>query len=46
LATVGPESALPILPISDIVLQMVKAPVPETVSCFADHLITAFREKG
>lgn len=46
LTTVGVENDLPVLPISDIVLQMVKAPVPETVSCFADHLIKSFRNKG
>ncbi|MDJ0784309.1 MAG: LysR family transcriptional regulator [Desulfosarcinaceae bacterium] len=46
LTTIGPEAGLPVLPISDIVLHTVKAPVPETVACFADHLIRAFREKG
>ena len=46
LTTVEAENDLPVLPISDIVLQMVKAPVPETVSCFADHLIKSFRNKG
>lgn len=45
LITLGPENGLPVLPISDIVLHTKKAPVPETVACFADHLIKAFREK-
>lgn len=46
LTTIGLENGLPVLPISDIVLHTVKAPVPETVTCFADHLIRSFREKG
>lgn len=46
LTTLGPENGLPVLPISDIVLHTVKSPVPETVACFADHLIKSFREKG
>jgi DNA-binding transcriptional LysR family regulator len=46
LTTVGVENGLPVLPISDIVLHTVKAPVPDTVACFADHLIKSFREKG
>lgn len=46
LETVGVENGLPVLPISNIVLHTVKAPVPETVACFADYLIKAFREKS
>ena len=46
LTTVGAENGLPVLPISDIVLHTVKAPVPETVACFSDHLIKSFREKS
>ena len=46
LITLGPENGLPVLPISDIVLHTVNEPVPETVACFADHLIRSFREKG
>ncbi len=46
LTTFGLERGLPVLPISKIVLHTVKAPVPETVSCFADYVIKAFREKG
>ena len=46
LTIVGPEDGLPVLPISDIVLHTVNEPVPEPVSCFADHLIRSFREKG
>ena len=46
LTTVGVENDLPVLPISDIVLHMVKAPVPETVACFSEHLIKSFREKA
>lgn len=45
LTVIGPEKGLPVLPISDIVLHTVKSPVPETVTCFADHLIKSFREK-
>jgi len=45
LVTVGMEGGLPVLPISDIVLHTIKAPVPDTVTCFADHIIRAFREK-
>lgn len=45
LTVIGPEKGLPVLPISDIVLHTVKSPVPETVACFADHLIRSFREK-
>lgn len=46
LITMGVENGLPVLPISNIVLHTVRAPVPETVSCFADYLIKSFREKG
>jgi DNA-binding transcriptional LysR family regulator len=46
LVRIGMESGLPVLPISDIVLHTVKAPIPETVACFAHHLVQAFREKG
>ena len=46
LISLGPENGLPVLPISDIVLHTVRSPVPETVACFADHLIKSFREKG
>jgi DNA-binding transcriptional LysR family regulator len=46
LTTLGPENELPVLPISDIVLHTVKSPVPETVACFANHIIKSFREKG
>ena len=46
LVTVGIENGLPVLPISNIVLHTVKAPVPETVACFADYLIKSFREKA
>ena len=45
LITLGPEDDLPVLPISDIVLHTINAPIPEPVACFADHLIRAFREK-
>jgi len=45
LTTLGPEDRLPVLPISDIVLHTIHEPVPETVACFADHLIKSFREK-
>ena len=46
LTTIGAEIYLPVLPISAIVLHTIKAPVPETVACFAEHLIKSFREKG
>ena len=46
LKTVGIENGLPVLPISNVVLHTVKAPTPETVTCFAGYLIKAFREKG
>jgi DNA-binding transcriptional LysR family regulator len=46
LTTIGLEYGLPVLPISNIVLHTVKAPIPEAVSSFADYLIKAFREKG
>jgi DNA-binding transcriptional LysR family regulator len=46
LTTIGVEYGLPVLPISNIVLHTAKAPVPEIVSCFADYVIKAFREKG
>ena len=46
LQTVGLENGLPVLPISNIVLHTVKAPIPESVTCFADYLIKAFRERG
>ena len=45
LATVGIENGLPVLPISNIVLHTIKAPVPDSVACFADYLIKSFREK-
>jgi DNA-binding transcriptional LysR family regulator len=45
LITLGPEDGLPVLPISDIVLHMMGEPVPETVTCFAEHLILSFRDK-
>ena len=45
LAILGIEKGLPVLPISDIVLHMANAPVPEPVTCFAEYLIKAFREK-
>ena len=46
LKMVGIENGLPVLPISNVVLHTVKAPTPETVTCFAGYLIKAFREKG
>lgn len=46
LKTVGIENGLPVLPISNVALHMVKAPTPEPVSCFTGYLIHAFREKG
>ena len=46
LITIGPEDGLPVLPISDIVLHTTGEPVPETVACFADHLIKSFQERG
>lgn len=46
LQTIGIESGLPVLPISNIVLHTVKSPIPERVTCFAGYLIKAFREKG
>lgn len=45
LQMVGIENGLPVLPISNIVLHTVKAPIPESVACFAGYLIKAFREK-
>lgn len=46
LIAIGPEGGLPVLPISDIVLHTIGEPVPETVACFADHLIKSFQERG
>ncbi len=46
LKMVGIENGLPVLPISNVVLHTVKAPTPETATCFAGYLIKAFREKG
>ncbi len=46
LKTVGIENGLPVLPISNVALHTVKAPTPETVTCFAGYLIKAFRERG
>lgn len=46
LIAIGPEDGLPVLPISDIVLHTIGEPVPETVVCFADHLIRSFQERG
>ena len=46
LKTVGIDDGLPILPISNVALHTVKAPTPETVTCFAGYLIKAFRERG
>ena len=46
LITVGIDDGLPVLPISNVALHTVKAPTPETVTCFAGYLIKAFREKG
>jgi DNA-binding transcriptional LysR family regulator len=46
LQMVGMENGLPVLPISNIVLHTVKAPIHESVTCFAGYLIKAFREKG
>lgn len=46
LTTLGLEHGLPVLPVSNIALHTASAPVPETVACFADYLIKAFREKG
>jgi DNA-binding transcriptional LysR family regulator len=45
LTSVGLENGLPVLPISDIVMHTVKEPIPDTVACFADHLIKSFRGK-
>jgi len=46
LKIVGLEAGLPVLPVSNIVLHQVKRPLSETVTCFANHLITSFREKN
>lgn len=46
LKTVGIDNGLPVLPISNVALHTVKAPTPETVTCFAGYLIKAFRERG
>jgi len=46
LKTVGIDGGLPVLPISNVALHTVKAPTPETVTCFAGYLIKAFRERG
>ena len=46
LKTVGIDDGLPVLPISNVALHTVKAPTPETVTCFAGYLIRAFRERG
>lgn len=46
LKTVGIDDGLPVLPISNVALHTVKAPTPETVTCFAGYLIKAFRERG
>lgn len=42
----APDFVFQMLPISDIVLHTIGEPVPETVSCFADHLIKSFQERG
>jgi len=46
LSTVGIENGLPMLPISDIVLHMIKAPASECLDCFTDHLVKSFRDKN
>lgn len=46
LKTAGIDDGLPVLPISNVALHTVKAPTPETVTCFAGYLIKAFRERG
>ena len=46
LKTVGIDNGLPVLPISNVALHTVKAPTPETVTCFSGYLIRAFRERG
>lgn len=45
LKIVGIQEALPVLPVSNIVLHKAKRPVSETIACFANHLIEAFKEK-
>ncbi len=46
LEILGVEHGLPILPASNIVLHTRKPPLPEHVACFAEHLVTAFRQDG
>ena len=46
LRIVGAEDGLPVLPVSNIVLHKAKGPQPQTVICFAEHLMKSFREKG
>jgi DNA-binding transcriptional LysR family regulator len=46
LKIVGLEAGLPVLPVSNIVLHLVKRPLSETIACFANHLIESFREKN
>lgn len=46
LITVGTDNGLPVMPVSNIVLHKRKAPIPETVACFADYLIKSFRERA
>lgn len=45
LKIVGFGEGLPVWPVSNIVLHKIKSPVPETIECFANHLVSSFREK-
>ncbi|WP_291329944.1 LysR substrate-binding domain-containing protein [Desulfovibrio sp. UCD-KL4C] len=45
LAILGTKQGLPLLPKSSIVLNTRNPPLPEHVNCFAEHLITAFKEE-
>ena len=45
LKTVGIEDGLPVLPVSNIVLHKTRKTTSETIECFCDHIIKAFREK-
>jgi DNA-binding transcriptional LysR family regulator len=46
LKVVGMEEGLPVLPVSTVVLHKVTKTPSEILECFANHLITSFREKN
>ena len=45
LTILGAKQGLPLLPKSSIVLNTRTPPLPEHVNCFAEHLISAFKEE-